>query len=366
MHSDHHHLLTMRFHLLALPNVQTTRAYYLDGFCKATMRFAKLLQELGHTVILYASEQNDAPCDELVTVIKQEEQETFLAGLKGDPTPYQYAYIEEWSPIWQLANARTIKEIHKRKEPRDFICLIGGSSQKPVADAHPDLMCVEYSIGYNGSFSPYRVFESLAWMHNTYGAQQITDGRFFDAVIPCFYDPQEFPFGVIKEKFALFVGRLVPRKGIGIACRAAEAAGMPLKVIGHGDQTLVTHGAEYLGALNEQEKNDWLSRAAVLLAPTMYVEPFSQAAVEAQFCGTPVVSTRFGGFTETIEHGQTGFLCNYLGEFVRGIKDATALSPGYIRHRAIRKYSIRNVKLDYQRYFERLSLLWDKGWDTVD
>jgi hypothetical protein len=37
-----------------------------------TIKFARLLKMMGHTVILYASEENEAPCDELVTVITKE------------------------------------------------------------------------------------------------------------------------------------------------------------------------------------------------------------------------------------------------------------------------------------------------------
>lgn len=355
----------LRFHLVALPNTQTTSAYALDGFSQVTIRFARMLKSMGHTVLLYASEQNEAPCDELITIITREEQESFLAGTKGDPTPYQYAYIEDWSPIWQLANARLIREIGKRKQPRDLLCLIGGSSQACVAQAHPDLMCVEYSIGYNASFAPYRVFESIAWQHVTYGMQNITDGRFFDTVIPCFYDPDAFPFRAEKEPFALYAGRLIQRKGLEIACRAAEQAGVPLKVIGHGDLKFVTHGAEYLGALSVAERNDWMSRASVVLTPTMYIEPFNQVAVEAQFCGTPVISTDWGGFTETIQDGVTGYRCHTLGEFVQAIHNVELLNPHRIRARAIAKYSMAAVAPLYAAYFERLSLLWGDGWDTV-
>lgn len=362
-----------RIHLLALPNVQTTRAYSLCGFCTATINFAKLLKELGHEVFLYASEQNEAPCDELVTVITKEEQETLLNSTTNDetglpdPTPYQYAYIESWSPLWQLANPRMIREIEKRKQPNDIICSIGGWSQKPVADALSNMMFVEYSIGYNGSFSKYRVFESEAWKHVIYGAQQIADGRFFDEVIPCFYDETEFPFRnrPMKEPFALYVGRLIPRKGVEIACLAAKTAGIPLKVIGHGDHSLVAHGAQYLGALPFAERNDWMSRASVVFTPTTYIEPFNQVAVEAQLCGTPVIATPWGGFTETIEQGLTGFRCHYLGEFAGAVQKCQKLIPSYIRARAIRKYSIGKVKHQYQQYFDRLSLLWKDGFNSV-
>ncbi len=283
-----------------------------------------------------------------------------------EPTPYQYAYIEAWSPIWQIANARMDREIRRRKQPRDFICTIGGDSQKPVAVAHPDLMTVEYSIGYNGSFSPYRVFESQAWRHVTYGAQQITDGRHFDTVIPLFYDAESFPFIADKEPFALYVGRLIPRKGLTIACEAAAKAGIPLKVIGHGDQSLITHGAEYLGALPMDARNEWMARASAVLTPTLYVEPFGGAAAEAQMCGTPVISTDFGGFIDIVEQGKTGFRCTYLGEFVRGLQQASTLDPSYIRQRALATFSLDAVAPQYQAYFDRLSLLWGDGFQTVE
>jgi glycosyltransferase involved in cell wall biosynthesis len=226
-------------------------------------------------------------------------------------------------------------------------------------------MTVEYSIGYTGSFSPYRVFESAMWRHTTYGFQNISDGRFFDTVIPCFFDPDEFPFHAEKESFALYVGRLVSRKGVMIACQAAEKAGIPLKIIGHGDASLVTNGAEYLGALPLSERNEWMARAQAVMCPTQYIEPFCCVSVEAQLCGTPVISTDWGGFVENIEHGKTGYRCTYLGEFVQALKDAPKLDTQYIYDRAIRLYSMHNVKHDYQKYFDRLSLLWNEGWNTV-
>ncbi len=350
-----------RIHLLALPNVQTTKAYSLDGFCSATIRFARILKALGYHVTLYASEENEAPCDELVKVITKEEQKVLLDGI-----PYQYAALDNKGyPLWALANGRIISELAKRKQPRDFICTIGGSSQEPVARAHPDLMAVEYSIGYVSQFAKYRVYESNYWRAMSNGLAGNWDGRFFDETIPLFFDEAEFTYRKDKEPFALYVGRLVPKKGLETACKAAQLAGVKLKVIGHGDESLVTHGAEYVGAVSQDERNDYMSRASVLICPTIYVEPFGSIAVEAQMCGTPVVSTDFGGFVETVEHGKTGFRCKYLGEFAKALRDAPSLDSAYIHERAVRNYSLTAAATQYQAYFDRLMLLWDKGFDTT-
>jgi glycosyltransferase involved in cell wall biosynthesis len=348
-----------RIHLLAPPNTQTTKAYSLDGFTIATIKFAAMMKSLGHTVILYGSEENEAPCDELVTVVSKQE---INDGLQG--SEYQYAGADNRYPLWDLANKRTIEEIGKRKQPRDFICLIGGTAQKSVCDAHPDLMAVEYSIGYLGCFAPYRVYESHAWRNTVQGIQGQYDGKFYDTVIPYFFDPEEYPFRDPKDDFALYVGRLTPRKGLEIACRAAERAGVPLKVIGHGDPSLVTNGAEYLGALDDDQKKDYMSRAKCLICPTIYVEPFGSVAVEAMLCGTPVVSTDFGAFCETIDDGVTGFRCNTLAEFSQAIADSRLLYPETIRRVACQKFGMAQAAQKYQTYFDRLHTLWDKGWET--
>ena len=352
----------MRVHLLALPNVQTTAAYDLCGFCTVTIRFAKLLKGLGHTVILYASEENDAPCDELVTCITKAEQKQW-----GGAVAYQHANIAPDNPLWRLASPRMIAAIQQRKRPQDIICTIGGGSQADVTQAHPDLLPVEYCIGYEGCYSPYRVFQSQAWRHLCYGREGLKlGGRFFDEVIPAFYETDKFPVAT-PENYLLYVGRIIPYKGIQIACQAAQLAGVPLKLIGHGDPNqiphLVTYG-EYLGSLNEPARNEVMSKATALICPTIYVEPMGMIAVEAQLCGTPVISTDYGGFTESIEHGLTGYRCNLLGEFVSAIQKAGSLDRNLIRQRAQALYSMEAGARLYANYFRRLMTLWDKGWNT--
>ena len=51
-----------------------------------------------------------------------------------------------------------------------------------------------------------------------------------------------------------------------------------------------------------------MARAAVVLYPVRWDEPFGMAAAEAQACGTPVVAFRRGALGEVIADGRTGFL----------------------------------------------------------
>jgi N-acetyl-alpha-D-glucosaminyl L-malate synthase BshA len=52
----------------------------------------------------------------------------------------------------------------------------------------------------------------------------------------------------------------------------------------------------------------WLSAADVFLLPSAQ-ESFGLAALEAMACEVPVVASRVGGLSETIDDGRTGYLC---------------------------------------------------------
>lgn len=350
----------MRVHLLALPNVQTTWAYDLDGFNCATLRFSKVLDRLGIEYFLYASEEHDTNAKELVTCITKSEQKA----LNPSGMPYQHANIAPENPLWQVANPRMAEAIKQRKQPKDVICSIGGGSQKLISDVNPDLMTVEYNIGYIGNFAPYRVFQSRAWQHLCYGMQGSHNApHCFDTVIPGFFEKNKFPKNT-PEEYVVYVGRLVPLKGLKLIQQACALAKTPLKIIGHGDPNLITTG-EYLGPLPERDRNEVVSRAKALICPTLYVEPFGCISPEAQMCGTPVISTDFGGFCETVEQGKTGFRCSVLGEFVDAIAKVETLDRRYVRRRAQALYSIDAAVESYRRYFNRLNTLWGEGFNTV-
>lgn len=351
----------MRVHLLGVPNTETTKAYVLDGFCQMTIRFASLLKRLGHTVILYGGEANEAPCDRHVVCISKAEQTQMLGAV-----PYQSANFDAGNPLWLTFNARAAASMTSFKEHKDVIATITGTASLPVHQQHPELMFLEYSIGYRGVCAPYRVYQSHAWRHVVHGFTGCDGGREFDAVIPPFFEVSEFPTAVTYPKpYVVYCGRIVPRKGISVVCDAAKAAGLPLKFIGHGDPKIITYG-EYLGELSNQDRNDVIAQAQALLMPTQYIEPFGNVAAEAQLCGTPVIASDYGAFTESVEQGVSGYRCTYLGEYVEAIKRAESLDRHAIQARARRLYSVEAAERSYRAYFNRLSLLWDQGWNSLE
>lgn len=351
----------MRIHLLSVPNTQVVKdAYPLDGFCLRTWLFADLCVRLGHQVILYGVETTDAPCSQFVQVMTDDQR---LGYIGGPTTPYQYVRFDAQEPLFQAFNKDVSNHLRVLKQPGDVLATIVGSAAQGIADAHPDLTFLEFSVGYTGvATHAHRVYQSAAWQHTVYGFTGMQGGRVCDAVIPPWFPLNEFPYTARPDPYVIYCGRLIPNKGLSVACEAAKRAGMKLLIVGHGDHALVTHGADFLGAVSTEERNRLLSQATACLMPTQYLEPFGNVAAEAQLCGTPMITTDYGAFVESVEHGQTGYRCNSLGEFVQAIELAHDLDRSYIRKRAVGLYTTDAAMRSYTNYFRRLKALRDEGW----
>lgn len=350
----------VRFHVVSLPHTQTTIAYSSCAYTQKVRGFCRMMKDLGHFVVLYSGEENDASCDEHVCCITEYERAASLGG-----KPYSSGSFDASMHHWRAFNRNVVDAINKIAEPTDFVCVIGGISHKPIADALPHMMTVEFGIGYGGSFSKYRVFESYAWMHTCYGAERPRDphgidGAWFDDVVPGYLDVDAFPFRAKKDDYFLFVGRMISRKGVAVASDVCRRSGVRLVLAGEGPN--IPEYGEYVGPVGVAERNRLMAGARALIMPTIYVEPFGNVAIEAMACGTPVISTDWGAMTETVVEGVTGFRCRTLAEFMDAFGGIDRLDPGAIRQHVVRNYSLPVIAKRYERHFERLSQLWDDGW----
>lgn len=353
----------MRFHLVSLPHTQTTLAYSACAFTEKVRKFAIMMMDRGHEVYLYSGEFNEAPCTEHICCITEEERKRHV-GAKS----FIEASFDPRTEGWRIFNGRAVEEIRKRAQKADFICVIGGTANKPIADALPEMMTVEFGIGYGGTFSRYRVWESYAWMHTCYGAAtggnpNAADGHWFDAVIPGYFEVERFSFSAEKDDYFFFIGRLTERKGFNIAAEVCQRLGKRLVVAGQGTPP---EYSEYVGVVGPEQRDELMSRAQAVFVPTIYIEPFGNVAVEAQACGTPVITTDWGAMTETVIEGVTGFHCRTFREFCEATEKVKNLNPYAIRKHAIRNYSLPVIGEKYERYFERLLTLWGDGWYSLN
>jgi glycosyltransferase involved in cell wall biosynthesis len=315
-----------------------------------------MMFDLGYEVFLYAGPENDARCTEHINC-------------RGDykwterVPPYESSH-----PGWQTFANVAIEELRKRFQPGDYLCLIGGYVQKPISDAFPGCFIVEPTAGYQGIINEpnaFHVFPSYAWMHAVYGhwmGASNADGKFYDTVIPHFIDADDFPAGHGEGDYLLYVGRLIERKGLYVVRDIAERTGLPLVVAGFGDESLIPPGAEFVGSVEPKERSELMGAARCVLMPTLYVEPFGLVAVESQACGTPVLTTDFGTFPETVAHDFTGYRCHTLAEFCEGVEKSQYLNRTDIRNDALGRYSIEAIGPQYDDYFKRLDTLKGAGW----
>ena len=100
----------------------------------------------------------------------------------------------------------------------------------------------------------------------------------------------------------LFVGRLVEAKGIRDAIDAWRRSGLELPLVAAGTGPLrrqvEAEGVEVLGWLDRRRLSAAYRRAAVVVMPSRWQEPFGLVGLEALTLGTPVVAWDSGGVCE--------------------------------------------------------------------
>lgn len=354
-----------QLHILSLPHTQLTPEYVSCAYTMKALKLAKMMDSLGYRVYLYGSEDFDVLDTNIITetcITKKQQHEFF-----GDNDHTKTFYNITWGPEeehWQHFNKNAIDKIHKNIRPRDLILTFAGVCQKQVADAFPNHMTVEAGIGYTGVWSKYKVFESYAWMHYVHGLLNNDNGDFYETVIPNYWDPAEFPLAKKTGDYYLYIGRLIDRKGYHIAQEVCEKLGKKLILAGQTDKPFEGYG-EYVGTVNTKERGKLMSEAIAVFTPTTYLGPFEGVHVESMLSGTPVITTNFGVYTETVKNDFNGQRCNDFQEFINAAQWAASVTREHrklIQQHAQDRWSMDVVAKQYHEYFQRLMRLYDKGW----
>jgi glycosyltransferase involved in cell wall biosynthesis len=171
----------------------------------------------------------------------------------------------------------------------------------------------------------------------------------------------------IKPAYFAFLGRIAPEKGIDRAIRIAEHCGVPLKVAAKVDNVdreyfdeqirpmMKAANVEYVGEINDTQKSEFLSGAAVLLVPIDWPEPFGLVMIEAMACGTPVIAFNRGSVPEIIEDGLTGFIVEDINGAIGAVDRLHHLSREKIRRRFEERFTARRMAQDYLSVYRSLT-----------
>ena len=185
----------------------------------------------------------------------------------------------------------------------------------------------------------------------------------YNGIDPSIYEfhqePQDPPY-------LAFVGRISPEKGPHLAIEIAKRSGWHLKMAGKVDvvdveyfeQEIKPHidgtQIEYLGEANHDQKSALMGGAVATLFPITWREPFGLVMVESMATGTPVIAMALGSTPEVIAHGQTGFLCNNVEEFIAAIAKANQLNRYACRQHVLNHFSVQRMTDGYEAVYQQM------------
>ncbi|MGB4762236.1 MAG: glycosyltransferase family 4 protein [Candidatus Saccharimonas sp.] len=144
-------------------------------------------------------------------------------------------------------------------------------------------------------------------------------------------DTEKFELNEEAEDYLMISGRITPEKGVSEAVQVAIATKRRLLIAGslsrqnfrYFDEEIKPYLDDkilYLGMLDHNQLVKYYSKAAVLLCPIQWDEPFGLSMAEANSCGTPVIAFNRGSVPEVVADGKSGFIVNNSAEMILAIE----------------------------------------------
>jgi glycosyltransferase involved in cell wall biosynthesis len=132
-------------------------------------------------------------------------------------------------------------------------------------------------------------------------------------------------------QYLAFLGRISPEKGPERAIAIAKLVGLPLKIAAKVDAVdrdyfeemivplLEDPLIEFIGEINDAQKDAFLGNAKALLFPIDWSEPFGLVMIEAMSCGTPIIAWNNGSVPEIMADSRSGFIVDSVEAAVAAV-----------------------------------------------
>jgi glycosyltransferase involved in cell wall biosynthesis len=165
-------------------------------------------------------------------------------------------------------------------------------------------------------------------------------------------DALKFSPTVARDAPLVFLSRVESIKGAHWAIEIARRTGQRLIIAGNHSDTgpegdywrheiepQIGHGGiEYVGPVDDVQKNKLLGEARAMVVPIQWNEPFGIVFAEALACGTPIVSCPRGSLTEIVRPGVDGFLIKSVEEGCEAVARLDTIDRANCRRRAEEAY----------------------------
>ncbi|RZK12491.1 MAG: glycosyltransferase family 4 protein [Flavobacterium sp.] len=163
----------------------------------------------------------------------------------------------------------------------------------------------------------------------------------------------------------VFLGRIEPIKGTHIAIEVAKKANRRLIIAGnippeyqqyYNEEIapFLCDKIEYIGPVNDSQKNEILGKSLALLMPICWNEPFGIVMAEAMACGTPVLGFGRGSVPEVVFDGVTGFISKDATEMVEHVSLCKTLDRKRVRIVAEERFSDWIISDQYLDLYKKM------------
>jgi glycosyltransferase involved in cell wall biosynthesis len=177
-------------------------------------------------------------------------------------------------------------------------------------------------------------------------------------------DIKQFDFQPEPDDYLLFFGRFHHDKGVREAIQIARACNKKLILAGiiqdedyftkHIKPFIDDRQVIYVGSVGPEKRNDLLGKAAALLHPINFNEPFGLSVVESMACGTPVIAFNKGSMPELIKNSKNGFLVDSVYEAIDAVAKIKDIDRAYCRRHVERYFSIDRMVDEYIQVYETI------------
>ncbi len=178
-------------------------------------------------------------------------------------------------------------------------------------------------------------------------------------------DMENYPFSDQHENYLLFVGRISMEKGVHFAIEVAINLHMPLIIAAKLEDSdrayyyqyvepYLSERIQWIGEVDEKERNNLMSKAACFLHPVTWREPFGLTLIEAQATGCPVIAFNRGSIPELIVDGKTGFVVSSVEDMIDAVLNIDSIDRKECRRHALENFNAIKMADGYEDIYKRV------------